>query len=995
MSMNARLALTIALAILVLAASFPAVPAGIAAASPRTVDNDNDLGNATSCTSGQSYPRNIDIADDPVDLFSVTAPIAGQIFNVSVYVASYPTCKIVLSVFDLNYVTIDQCSIDSPWQSLSVQAVKSNTPYYVGVNVLQGASDYTLYYTLETPLAIAPGNTVSDRPLARAGDNPGDWYMFAMASGTNNNLNNDIAEFTIDKTAGMILDVTIIALWTELTQYTYNISLDHKSGAMITAAASYSANYYIRLWARSGSGTYNITMGVLQNALNDRDNDEASATKLNNTPVNSWVDQSYDHYDWYKVYLVKGETLDVNMTLNQHSQGKYALWLYHKVNNLYTLVANATNFVPGVGWTDKVRLTKTVEMDNRYFLLPMAECGLDASGAVSSVPANASYTLALGAPADINHGPVFIGSTYVSMDENVPKVIFNLNTAFEDPDGDQMFFNVTGSGNLTVKVQSDGGLLVTPARDWSGGEKIKIIAWDVWNKTTTVEIYITVWNTNQPPRINKQIANFTLQEDRVVELNISDAFYDPDVQYGDSLYYWWKNNVSIPMSLDNATLTLSFGPTHGFLGVREVVLYVRDSAKPPGQAYMKFTVTVNHTNHPPTLKGANRIDLISLEDTANQSLLARDFFYDEDTTYAKDFLTYTGVDSAHLNCTVGADGRIVVLPAPDWSGVESAYVKATDTGGLSVSIEVRMTVNAVNDPPRIDTYGPAADEVTMNETESLTLSVSASDIDSPPGSLTYKWFVDGITQPNATGPTFTFVTNQDSSRQLPYRITVEIGDGEFTTSRTWSVPVFNIKKEPSVNIISPKDGAVVSAQNLTSLRADVYDPEHGNLAYTWKDGNTTLGNLRIMSWKFSPGWHNVSIHVDYGVGTVVVSVTIFSNSQPTIEILQPGQESTRKTTDKVQFSASVYDLDGDPVTFQWLEGSKLLSTSGNFSTKLSKGLHYIKIRASDGRSSVESDEIIVKVEEPPKSGFVPGTETALIVVAAAVAGLLAVWRRRR
>ena len=992
MLMRTRRVLMVGLALLVLASSFPPAPAVEGPAMARVQDNDNDLANATACTSGQSYAGNVSMTDDPVDLYAVSATASGQVFNVSLYVPSYPSCKFLLAAFDLNLVPLDESYIDSRWQSLSVQAVKSNTKYYFSVSVVSGTGDYTLYYTLETPAVIAPGNSLVDRELARASDNPCDWFVFAMAGATNSGLNNDVAEFTIEKSPGLTLDVTLYALWTELSQYSLNISLDHQSGGKITAAATYSANYYLRLNARSGTGTYNVSMGVLQSSLNDGDNDGSVATKLNNTPVSSWVDQAYDHYDWYKVYLLEGETIDINMTLNQHTDGKYALWLYHIYGGLYTPVANATNFVPGVGWTDKVRLTKTVPVNNRYYVIPMAECGLDANGTPSSTPANASYTLLLGAPADINHAPILaVPPGYPSLQENAAAVIFNLNIVFEDPDGDQMFFNVTGSGNLTVKIMSDGGVQVTPAKDWSGTETIQIAATDSFGSKTVVAVHVTVWNVNQAPRINKQIANFTLQEDRVAELDISQAFWDPDTPYLDVLSYTWKGNVSIPISLDNATLMMSFGPVHGFLGTREIQLFARDLAK--ATTYMRFTVSINHTNHPPVLKGSTRIDLRTPEDTLNSSFLARDFFYDEDTTYAKDVLSFVGVRSAHVNCTIGADSRILVMPDADWSGQESVFVLAVDTGGLNVSLEVNVVVTPVNDPPHLISFWPEADEYPINETENLTLSVVAADIDSPAGLLTYQWYVDGIKK-NSTSSSFTFVTDQNTSRQLPYKISVEVSDGEFPFTRTWNVPVFNVRQPPVVTITSPKDGAVVSDQNFTGLRADVYDPEHGNLAYSWKDGGATLGNLRTMTSKFSPGWHNVSIHVDYGSGTVVANVTIFSNSQPAINIIEPPAQSTRKTTDKVRFSAQVSDADGDPVTFEWREGSKVLSREANFTLKLSKGLHYIKISASDGRGSVESDELVIKVEEPAKAGFVPGVETVMVVSAVAVAAVLAVWRRR-
>lgn len=991
--MNARRLLIVGLALLLLASSFPPAPAGEGQGKGRVLDNDNDLANATVCASGQSYAGNVSMNDDPFDIFLVSSPSPGNIFNVSIYVPSYPSCKFRLTAFDKNNFQIDESFIDSQWQSLSVQAVRSGTPYYFWVSVVTGTGDYTLFYTLETPAAISGGQSTTDQALARASDNPGDWRLFVMSGGTNNGVNNDYAEFTIEKSPGLTLDVTIFALWTEITQHSLNISLDHKSGGKLTAAASYTGNYYVRLWARSGSGTYNISMGVLQSTLSDGDSDVTVAIKLNNTPLSSWIDQAYDHFDWYKVYLLDGETLDINLTLNQHTPGKYTMWLFYYSAGIYTPDGNASNFVPGSGWTDKVRMTRTVEISIRYFLIVMADNGLDQNGNLSSAPANASYTLNLGSPADVNHAPIVANSPgYPTLQENTVSRPFNLNVVFEDPDGDQMFFNVTGSAHLGLKVLSDGTLEITPARDWSGTEKINLSAKDIFEAATTISVTVTVINVNQQPRINKQIANFTLQEDMTAELDISEAFSDPDLPYGDSLTYRWAGNGSIPMSIDNFTLIITLGPVHGILGVREITLYARDIAK--AQAAQKFTVTINHTNHRPIIKGASRIDIRMPEDSLNSSFLARDFFYDEDTTYAKDVLHFAGVSSAHINCSIGLDTRIEVRPEANWSGEDTVFVKAIDTGGLEASVEIRVVVDPVNDGPYVGSFTPEAEEYPIDETDSLLLAVEAGDIDSSPGQLTFQWYVDGI-KANSTASSFTFVTDQNSSRLLPYKISVEISDGEFTITHIWNVPVRNKNQPPVVTIASPRDGAVVSDQNLTLLRAEAYDAEHDNLAYTWKDGSATIGTARSMSWKFSPGWHNVSVRVYDGTDTTIVSVTIFANSQPAIKILEPPVQSARKTTDKVRFSAQVSDADGDFVTFEWREGSKVLSREANFTMKFSKGVHYIKINASDGRGSVESDELVIKVEEPAKAGFIPGVETVLVAAAVAVAAVLSVWRRRR
>ncbi len=52
------------------------------------------------------------------------------------------------------------------------------------------------------------------------------------------------------------------------------------------------------------------------------------------------------------------------------------------------------------------------------------------------------------------------------------------------------------------------------------------------------------------------------------------------------------------MSLDNDTLSVAVGPVRGFYGVRELTFRAFDLRN--NVATQKMTVTVLHTNHPPT-----------------------------------------------------------------------------------------------------------------------------------------------------------------------------------------------------------------------------------------------------------------------------------------------------------------------------------------------------------------------------------------------------------
>ncbi|MGQ9582592.1 MAG: Ig-like domain-containing protein [Thermoplasmatota archaeon] len=954
-------------------------------AATRSPDNDNDFANATQAQSGQSYQGDLDSSDDPQDIYRMSGN-AGQVLNVSVCAPDHPGVKLRLLAHDAQGALIDESALGEKWESLSILVEKTNVPYYFTVALAYGqGGSYVLYYMLENPAAINPLGYFESQ-LNRASNNPADWYVFTMNGGTNGGLNNDVAQFTLFRDKNLTIDVTIYALWIDLWSYTYNISLDHPAGGMIQAAATYSGSYYLKVWARRGSGSYNVSMGALQSAPSDNDYDGPHATKITNAPASSWIDQAIDHYDFYKLYLVDGDMLDVTMTLNQYVPGKYMLWLFHIVGGLYTPVANASNFLPGIGWVDSVRLIHTIQVSNRYFIIPVAEHGLDAQGRVSSDNANASYTLKVNSPPSTNHAPIVVGSPgYVTGWEDSAFSPFNLYGIFEEPDGDGIRFTVAGSEHIAVELSMDGTVTIKPVRDWSGDEAINLTAFDEFNASTSLFPQIHIFPTDDRPVVARSLENLTMWEDGTGEINLSGAFWDPDIPYGDRLRYVWSGNASLPMSLDNATQIITVGPVHSFYGVRELTFRAFDLKN--NVATQKMTVTVLHTNHPPCLKGSDRVDIETMEDTVNTSLLAKDYFADRDTTYSSDVLAYTGSGTENISCSVLPDGRVEIRPNQDWNGVDSVFVIATDTGNLSARLQISVLVIPVNDPPFVASFSPDVAEAPMNETEELRLSVEARDIDTPEQQLSYAWYVDGAKQ-EASGREFTFRTDLNSSRRLPYNITVVISDGELETNQSWTVPVFNTNQRPEVTITSPIEGSVHQEGGpLILLRAEASDPDLDPndpsapaLIYTWKEGGATLGIAKSVRYKFPPGRHVVEVHVWDGVEDTVASVSFFVDSLPTVNVLSPGELTKQKEGRAVKFSAEVYDRDGDELTLEWREGTRVLSTSANFTMKFGAGVHYIELNVTDGRNYVEK-RLTLKVEAEEKGGLIPGYNGAAAAIA--------------
>src|SRR5207247_2301674 len=90
---------------------------------------------------------------------------------------------------------------------------------------------------------------------------------------------------------------------------------------------------------------------------------------------------------------------------------------------------------------------------------------------------------------------------------------------------------------------------------------------------------------------------------------------------------------------------------------------------------------------------------------------------------------------------VAPNGTLTYTPAPNANGTATVTVQLQDNGGTanggvntSASQSFTITVTAVNDPPVL----AAIANQTVNEGNPLTLTLTATDIDLPPNTLTFS-----------------------------------------------------------------------------------------------------------------------------------------------------------------------------------------------------------------------------------------------------------------
>jgi len=247
------------------------------------------------------------------------------------------------------------------------------------------------------------------------------------------------------------------------------------------------------------------------------------------------------------------------------------------------------------------------------------------------------------------------------------------------------------------------------------------------------------------------------------------------------------------------------------------------------------------------------VDFSFDEDTTDSSIDLNNVFDDEDLAYG-DFLTFTYTGNSNIDVSV-YEGIVTLTPDADWFGFEDIIFTATDDSMASVTDEVRVTVNNVNDAPVIIEFDPSASSITINETEMQTFLVIATDIDSE--ILAYQWFVDDIMQVDQTVSTYTYESDYYSAGTYLIKCIVDDGISEregkvskidksvesamnkeesrASVSQEWELIVIDSDQSVVVNELVPDVGTIIIDEGeIINFSVDAFDPDGNDLEYSWQ-----------------------------------------------------------------------------------------------------------------------------------------------------------------
>ncbi len=489
--------------------------------------------------------------------------------------------------------------------------------------------------------------------------------------------------------------------------------------------------------------------------------------------------------------------------------------------------------------------------------------------------------------------------------------------------------------------------------------------------TAFVPYKLTFTSTNHVPQVLSSFDDMALDEDTTVSVPAAAHFSDVDE---DQLAFSATGGTNVALTYNASSGNLDVVPAANWHGAETVTVTADDGFG--GKTPLTINVTVRPVNDVPFVK-KKITDIKMLQGGTDISVDLSKVFYDNDIPWG-DALNYTVEGNGSLRVTVGSDGKVTIVDPIEFYGQVNMQFSAADGEGASALAPCNITVQHVNQPPRVKA-NPGNLSVDEDGTATLDMSGAFSDLDGDPITLlaSGQTRITVLIDPDTLVVTFKPSPNLSGFYEdVKFTAQDDKGLGDFFVVVRVTVVVVNdppvIKSASPVGTVTltETDGEEFSVTVATVETWDTFN-------YTWFwDDKDLLWNENSYPLKTdftSAGSHVLRVVVDDGTDSVErswnVSV-INKNREPTdVKISSPRTGESFKQAAEIEFTASAKDPDGDTLSWSWLEGRKELSTEKGFTTTtLSPGTHNIVLEASDGTATARSKPITITIDPnlPPR-----------------------------
>ena len=442
--------------------------------------------------------------------------------------------------------------------------------------------------------------------------------------------------------------------------------------------------------------------------------------------------------------------------------------------------------------------------------------------------------------------------TFADIDTEATNLVFTATSSDE---------SVITTDAIAISESASGiTLSANTVANASGSTTITVNVFD-GEFTATQTFDVTVLSVNDAPTVSATtIADAT--EDAAYTQSLAGLFADVD---GDNLSYMLEGNPDW-VSVDNGSLVGT--PTNDDVGSTDFYITADDGSG--GTVRQQYSISVANTNDAPIVASA-AADITATEDVLLSSLIASSVFIDVDGDALTLSATFTGADWLTFDAT---NNRFTGTPANDDVGTVNITITATDSEGASVSDDIVLTVQNVNDQPTdlaISTLTVAENSATGTVVGSL----SSTDVDAG-DSFTYT-LVSGSGSDNndlfsiANGE---LVTNGDIDFESTTSLSVRL--------RTTDVAGATFEKSFSITVNNVNEAPIALASSSLSLDENAgADAEIGTLSTTDPDNGDSFTYSLVAGTGDSD---NASFSINSGKLLAKISLNFESKSSYSVRV---------------------------------------------------------------------------------------------------------------
>ena len=675
----------------------------------------------------------------------------------------------------------------------------------------------------------------------------------------------------------------------------------NKNTEEVRAAAFYNGTYYLEVNDWNNTGFYDVRWESWAMKLSDVDNLPGEATVARAGVYESYINQAFDHYDWYKVEAERYIRVQFD-SFKPTDLFNASIYKYDAVHNQYVLIAGGWNTWYNFSTRQdnignlvdvKLDLVKLGLGQGTYFICVYAAIG--AEMATDPQPPHTQFVYKLETDAEANY-EIRVWIDDAPPFNRAPQVIKIIQDVTVDEDTDKVdalhlydFFRDTDVGDAVLRfkaslvigklkrlfVQDDVvGFQAQP--DYSGKVQVKVSAIDRKFQQTSLTWNITFQAINDPPRLKVGADQlpyvYNMPEDAVRQLDFKNLVNDVDL--GDKVNITFPASQRIRITLNPDTLVADVVGADNWFGEEVVTFVCTDLSGAKTDLPIKFTVQ-NVEDNPLILK---QIGEVEINEDNSTTLSMAEYFVDPDG----DRLTFSLSSNLNVEYTYDPDTMILTLtPEPDWYGFREIWITTVDSTGRTAQQRFNFIVDPVNDKPEITRVSPADLQVSLKEETSQSFVVL--NVTDPEFSiLIYNWYLDG----RMVGPSnfYNFKPSYNAQGTHELRVTVTDEEG-LSDAQVWTVTVIDVPRPAEGGISSPPNNGKFTTAEKVPFFAFFYDLDGDAITYQWYVDGRPESTSTSFSKKLGEGKHEIRLAVTSGDTTVprYLNITVQAAKSPGFE----------------------------------------------------------------------------------------------------------------